>query len=103
MRRCRQDLCAKVFANPSRMKSADNRGDVQSRLQMLHVHVFLAAPLGARHMAEPGADQHQGGVAIGECPHHAGSAADLTVQPLDHVVGADARPMPAGKIAVSAR
>ena len=60
---------------------------------MLHVHVFLAAPLGARHVAEPGADQHQGGVAVRERPHHAGSAADLTVQPLDHVVGTDARPM----------
>ena len=75
------------------MKSAGNRGVIQSRLQMLHVHVFLAAPLGARHMAQPRADQHQGGVAIGECPHHAGPAADLTVQPLDHIVGADARPV----------
>ena len=33
------------------MKSADNRGVVQSRLQMLHIHVFLAAPLGTRHKA----------------------------------------------------
>ena len=82
------------------MKSAGNRGVVQSRLQVLHVHVFLVAPLGARHMAEPGADQHQSGVAIGECPHHTGAPTDLTVQPLDHVVGADARPMLAGKIAV---
>lgn len=82
------------------MKSAGNRGVVQSRLQVLHVHVFLAAPLGARHMAEPGADQHQGGVAIGERPHHAGSAADLTVQPLNHVVGADARPVLAGKVTI---
>ena len=32
------------------------------------------------------------------CTH---PAADLTVQPLDHIVGADARPMLAGKIAVS--
>ena len=68
---------------------------------MLHVHVFFAAPLGARHMAEPGTDQHQGGVAIRECPHHAGTPTDLTVQPLDHVVGADAGPVFAGKIAVS--
>ena len=82
------------------MKSAGNRGVVQSRLQVLHVHVFLVAPLGARHMAQPRADQHQGGISVRECPHHAGSAADLTVQPLDHVVGADARPMLAGKIAV---
>ena len=70
---------------------------------MLHVHVLFAAPLGARHMAKPCADQHQGGVAIGECPHHAGAAADLPVQPLDHVVGADARPVFAGKIAVGQR
>ena len=82
------------------MKSAGNRGVVQSRLQVLHVHVFLVAPLGARHMAEPGADQHQSGVAIGERPHHPRPAADLPVQPLDHVVGTDARPMLAGKIAV---
>ena len=85
------------------MKSAGNRGIVHGRLQMLHVHVFLAAPLGARHMAEPGADQHQGGVPVRECPHHTGAAADLTVQPLDHVVGTDAGPMLAGKIAVGQR
>ena len=85
------------------MKSAGNRGVVQSRLQVLHVHVFLVAPLGARHMAEPRADQHQGGVAVRERSHHAGSAADLPVQPLDHVVGADTRPMLAGKIAVGQR
>lgn len=68
-------------------------GVVQSCLQMLHVHVFLAAPLAARHVAKSGAGQHQGGVAVRECPHHAGAAADLPVQPLDHVVGADARPI----------
>ena len=85
------------------MKSAGNEGVVQSRLQVLHVHVFFAAPLGARHMAQPGADQYQGGVAIGECPHHTGASADLTVQPLDHVVSADAGPMLAGKIAVGQR
>jgi hypothetical protein len=85
------------------MKSAGNRGIVHDRLQVLHVHVFLAAPLGARYMAEPGADQHQGGVPVRECPHHAGSAADFPVQPLDHVVGADARPVFAGKIVVGQR
>ena len=82
------------------MKSAGNRGVVHDRLQVLHVHVFLVAPLGARHMAEPRADQHQGGVHVRERPHHARPAADLTVQPLDHVVGTDACPMFAGKIAV---
>ena len=85
------------------MKSAGNRGVVQSRLQVLHVHVFLVAPLSTCHMAQPRADQHQGGVAIRECPHHPRPSADLTVQPLDHVVGADARPMLAGKIAVGQR
>ena len=85
------------------MRSAGNRGVVQSRLQVLHVHVFLVATLGARHMAEPGADQHQSGVAIGERPHHTGAPTDLTVQPLDHIVGTDARPMLAGKIAVGQR
>ena len=70
---------------------------------MLHIHVLLVAPLGARHMAEPGADQHQGRVAVRECSHHAGAAADLTVQPLDHVVGADARPGLTGEIAVGQR
>lgn len=34
------------------MRSAGNRGVVHDRLQVLHVHVFLAAPLGARHMAD---------------------------------------------------
>ena len=85
------------------MKSAGNGGVVQSRLQVLHVHVFLAAQLGARRVAKSGADQHQGGVPVRECPHHTGAAADLTVQPLDHVVGTDAGPMLAGKIAVGQR
>ena len=84
---------------PADLKSAGNRGVVQSRLQVLHVHVFLVAPLGARHMAKAGADQHQGGVAVRECPHHPRPPADFPVQPLDRVVGTDARPMLAGKIA----
>ena len=71
--------------------------------EMLHVHVFLAAPLGACHVAQPRADQHQGGIAVRECPHHAGSAADLSIQPLDHVVGTDARPVLAGKITIGQR
>ena len=85
------------------MRSAGNRGVVQSRLQVLHVHVFLVAPLGARHMAEPGTDQHQGGIAIRERPYHTGTSANLTVQPLDHIVGADTCPMLAWKVAVGKR
>ena len=67
---------------------------------MLHVHVFLVAPLGTCHMAQPRADQHQGGISVRERPHHPRPSADLTVQPLDHVVGTDAGPVFAGKIAV---
>ena len=85
---------------PADLKSANNRGVVHDRLQVLHIHVFLVAPLGARHVAKPGADQHQSGVAIGECPHHPRPSADLPIQPLDHIVGTDARPVFAGKIAV---
>ena len=85
------------------MKSAGNEGVVHDRLQVLHVHVFLAAPLGTRHVAKPRADQHQGGVAIRERPHHAGPAADFPVQPLDRVVGTDARPMLAGEVTVGQR
>lgn len=59
------------------------------------------APLGACHMAQPRADQHQGGAPIRECPYPAEPAAALTVQPLDHVVGVDARPVFAGKVTVS--
>ena len=49
-----------------KMKSVGNGGILNGSLQVLHVHVLLAAPLGTCHMAEPGADQHQGGVAIAE-------------------------------------
>ena len=85
------------------MKSAGNGGVVQNCLQVLHVHVFLVASLGARHMAKSGADQHQGRVSVRERLHHARPAADLPVQPLDHVVGTDARPMLAGKVTVGQR
>ena len=71
------------------MKSAGNEGVVQSRLQMLHIHVLLVAPLRACYMAEPRTDQHRGGVSIRERPYHAGPAADLTVQMFNHIVGAD--------------
>ena len=51
-------------------------------------------------MAQPGADQHEGRVSIREGPNHAGPAADLPVQPLDHIVGADPGPMLIGEITV---
>ena len=42
------------------MRSASNRDVFQSRLQVLHVHVLLVAPLGAGYMSQSGTDQHQG-------------------------------------------
>ena len=60
---------------------------------MLHVHVLLAAPLGAGHMAQPGTDQHEGGIAIREAAHHTGTAADLPVESFNNVIGTDASPI----------
>ena len=70
---------------------------------MLHIHVLLVAPLGASHMTQSRADQHQDGVSVRERPHHTRPAADLAVQPLDHIVGVDARPVFAGKVTVGQR
>ena len=39
----------KLFAGSGGMKSAGNGDVVQSRLQVLHVHVFLVAPLDTRY------------------------------------------------------
>ena len=56
------------------MKSASDGGSLQSGLQVLHVHVLLAVPLGAGYMAEPGTGQHEGRTAIRETAHHTGAA-----------------------------
>ena len=80
------------------MRSTSNRGVFQSRLQVLHIHVLLVAPLSASHMAQPGADQHQSRVAVREGAHHTGPAADLTVQPLNYIVGTDPDPVLIGKL-----
>ena len=85
------------------MKSAGNRDVVQSRLQMLHIHVLLVAPLRSRRMTQPCTDQHQRRVPIGERSHHTRPAADLPVQPFDRIVGADTRPVLAGKITAGQR
>lgn len=46
------------------MKSDGNRGILADGLQMLHVHVFLVAPLRAGNVAQTGADQHEGRIAV---------------------------------------
>ena len=68
---------------------------------MLHVHVFLAAPLGSGYMTQPGTDQHQCRISIREGTDYPRSAPDLPVQPFDHIVGSDLRPVLRGKVAVS--
>ena len=85
------------------MKSASNGGILNGSLQVLHVHVLLVAPLGAGHMAQPGTDQHEGGITIREGPNRTGPAADLPIEPLDDIVGPDAGPMLKRKLAVGQR
>ena len=85
------------------MKSAGNGGVFNGSLQVLHIHVLLVAPLGASHMAKSGTNQHEGGVAVWEAAHHTSAAADLPVQSLNDIIGADASPVFAGKIAVGQR
>ena len=54
-------------------------------------------------MAQSGTDQHEGRVAVWKTAHHTGAAANLPVQPFNNIVGADASPVFAGKIAVGQR
>ena len=65
---------------------------------MLHVHVFLAAPLSACDMAQAGADEHKRGIAVGEGSNYFGSSLDLAVQALNDIVRADPRPVFRGKV-----
>ena len=71
--------------------------------KVLHIHVLLVAPLRAGYMAQPGTDQHEGGVAIRERAHHPSAAADFPVKPFYDIIGTDTRPVFAGKIAVGKR
>ena len=47
-------------------------------------------------MAQPGADWHQGKIAVRKGAHHPSAAADLPVELLYHIVGSDADPMLTG-------
>ena len=54
--RAEKEGAVKIYAQnclqtPADLKSAGNRGVIQSRFQVLHVHVFLAAPLRPCHVA----------------------------------------------------
>ncbi len=85
------------------MKLASHGGILNGSLQMLRVHILLVAPLGAGHMMQPGADQHESRVAVREAAHHTGSAADLSVQSLNDIVGADTSPVFTREIAIGKR
>ena len=54
-------------------------------------------------MAQPRTDQHRSRVTIRERPYHTRPAANLAVQPFNHIVGADASPMLAWEVAVGQR
>ena len=79
------------------MKSAGNGGVLKGILQVLHIHILFVAPLGAGYMAQPDTDQHEGRVTVRETARHTGAAADLPVQPLNDIVGADTGPVLTGK------
>lgn len=75
-------------------------GNNGSSLQVLHVHVLLVSPLGTSHMTQPGTNQHKGRVAVHKTARHTSTTADLAVQSLNDIVGADASPVFIGKLAV---
>ena len=57
------------------MESVSNGGVLKGRLQVLHIHVLLVAPLGASHMLQTGTDQHEGRVAVWDAAYYTGVAA----------------------------
>ncbi len=84
-------------------RSADSRRIEKRHHQMLHVHVFFAAPLCAGNMTEPCADKHEGGISVRESPHNPRTATNLSVKAFNDVVGADARPVLIGERRVCQR
>ena len=53
------------------------------------IYVLLVPPLSAGYMVQPGTDKHKRRIAVRKAVHHTGTAADLPVQPLNDIVGAD--------------
>ena len=82
------------------IKSDGNGGVLNGSLEVIHVHILLVTPLGASYMAQPGTDQYKGRIAVRETAHYTSAAAELPVQPLNHIVGSDASPVFAGEITV---
>ena len=75
-------------------------GIAESGLQVLHVHVLPVTPLRACDMAQADADEHQGGVAVGEGAHNTRASANLAAQAFHDVVRADLRPVFRREVAV---
>ena len=65
---------------------------------MLHIHVFLTAPLGSSYMTQSGTEQHQRRVAVRKSSNDLCPEPDLSVQPLYGVV-LIFRPLGAGCLA----
>ena len=66
---------------------------IENKYAINTLKTFLVSPLRASHVPQSGADQHQGRVTIREASHHTRPAPDLSIQTLDHIVGADPGPM----------
>ena len=83
------------------MKSAGNRSILNGNLPEFHMHILLVAPLGPGHKAQSSTGQHEGGVTVRETAYHTSAAANIPVQSLEKIVGADASPVSIGEIAIS--
>ena len=95
-----QVLCANSFTGKIETQPSGNRGIAESGLQMLHVHVFLAAPLSACDMAQAGSDEHQRGITVGEGSDYARTSSDFAVQAFNDVVCPDPSPVFGREVAV---
>lgn len=70
---------------------------LKGSLQALRIHALRVAPPGVDDMEQPGADQHESGVAVRKAARYTSAATDLPVQPFNVIVGADTSPVFAGK------
>ena len=69
-------------------------------VQQRRIQVATGAPLTLGDVLQPRGHEHEGAPSVREGAHHAGSPADLAVEPLDGVVGPDPPPVLAGEARV---
>ena len=60
---------------------------------MLHHQVAPLAPFGGCDVPQPGGDQHQSRLPVGESSDDSSSPSDLADDPLQRVVGSDLTPV----------